>query len=109
MKAGSGALTFGQPSSAACPPAIAGETLVLAYNDLDESKRCLQRPDGDIAGVIVEPVAGNMNLVAPKPGFLPGLRELCDRYGAVLIFDEVMTGFRVHAGRRRVCTASRPI
>jgi glutamate-1-semialdehyde 2,1-aminomutase len=96
VKAGSGALTFGQPSSAGVPPAIAGETLVLSYNDLEEVERAFKERPNDIAGVIVEPVAGNMNLIAPKPGFLAGLRKLCDRYGAVLIFDEVMTGFRVH-------------
>jgi glutamate-1-semialdehyde 2,1-aminomutase len=96
VKAGSGALTFGQPSSAGVPPAIAGETLVLSYNDLDEVERAFKGHPKDIAGVIVEPVAGNMNFIAPKPGFLAGLRKLCDRYGAVLIFDEVMTGFRVH-------------
>ncbi|HEX8011849.1 MAG TPA: glutamate-1-semialdehyde 2,1-aminomutase [Casimicrobiaceae bacterium] len=96
VKAGSGALTFGQPSSAGVPPPIAAETLVLAYNDLDEVAAAFKAHRGEIAGVIVEPVAGNMNLIAPRPGFLQGLRELCDRYGAVLIFDEVMTGFRVH-------------
>ncbi|HSS69836.1 MAG TPA: glutamate-1-semialdehyde 2,1-aminomutase [Casimicrobiaceae bacterium] len=96
VKAGSGALTFGQPSSAGVPPAIAGETLVLSYNDLEEVERAFREHPDEIAGVIVEPVAGNMNLIAPGPGFLAGLRKLCDRYGAVLIFDEVMTGFRVH-------------
>ena len=96
VKAGSGALTFGQPSSAGVPPAIAGETLVLSYNDLDEVERAFKEHPSDIAGVIVEPVAGNKNLIAPKPGYLAGLRKLCDRYGAELIFDEVMTGFRVH-------------
>jgi glutamate-1-semialdehyde 2,1-aminomutase len=95
VKAGSGALTFGQPSSAGVPPAIAGETLVLSYNDLGEVERTFREHPSEIACVIVEPVAGNMNLVAPLPEFLPGLRKLCDRYGAVLIFDEVMTGFRV--------------
>ena len=95
VKAGSGALTFGQPSSAGVPPAIAGETLVLSYNDLEEVERAFKEHPNEIAGVIVEPVAGNMNLIAPKPGFLAGLRKLCDHYGAVLIFDEVMTGFRV--------------
>jgi glutamate-1-semialdehyde 2,1-aminomutase len=96
VKAGSGALTFGQPSSAGVPPAIAGETLVLSYNDLEEVERAFKEHPDEIAGVIVEPVAGNMNLIVPKPGFLAGLRKLCDRHGAVLIFDEVMTGFRVH-------------
>jgi glutamate-1-semialdehyde 2,1-aminomutase len=96
VKAGSGALTFGQPSSAGVPPAIAGETLVLPYNDLDAVESAF-RVDGErIACIIVEPIAGNMNLVMPRPGFLAGLRTICDRYGAVLIFDEVMTGFRVH-------------
>ena len=96
VKAGSGALTFGQPSSAGVPASIAGETLVLTYNDLDEVARTFAAHPDAIAGIIVEPVAGNMNLIAPKPGFLAGLRALCDRHGAVLIFDEVMTGFRLH-------------
>lgn len=96
VKAGSGALTFGQPSSAGVPAAIAGETLVLAYNDLEGVTAAFAAHPEDIACIIVEPVAGNMNLVMPTPGFLPGLRALCDRYGALLIFDEVMTGFRVH-------------
>ena len=96
VKAGSGALTFGQPSSAGVPASIAGETLVLTYNDLDDVARAFDEHRYSIAGVIVEPVAGNMNLIAPKAGFLSGLRELCDRHGAVLIFDEVMTGFRLH-------------
>jgi glutamate-1-semialdehyde 2,1-aminomutase len=96
VKAGSGALTFGQPSSAGVPPSIAGETLVLTYNDLDQVAAAFKARPDEIAGIIVEPVAGNMNLVAPTPEFLPGLRQLCDRNGAVLIFDEVMTGFRVH-------------
>jgi len=97
VKAGSGALTFGQPSSAGVPPAIANETIVLPYNDLAAVDAAFRADDAAIACVIVEPVAGNMNLIAPAPGFLPGLREICDRHGAVLIFDEVMTGFRVHA------------
>ncbi|HEV8258332.1 MAG TPA: glutamate-1-semialdehyde 2,1-aminomutase [Casimicrobiaceae bacterium] len=96
VKAGSGALTFGQPSSAGVPPSIAGETLVLSYNDLDQVEAAFRKDPDTIAGIIVEPVAGNMNLIAPALEFLPGLRRLCDRYGAVLIFDEVMTGFRVH-------------
>ena len=96
VKAGSGALTFGQPSSAGVPPSIAGETLVLSYNDLEQVEAAFRKDPDAIAGIIVEPVAGNMNLIAPALEFLPGLRRLCDRYGAVLIFDEVMTGFRVH-------------
>ena len=96
VKAGSGALTFGQPSSAGVPAAIAGETLVLAYNDLAQVEAAFKQHPDEIACIIVEPVVGNMNLIAPDPEFLPGLRRVCDRYGAVLIFDEVMTGFRVH-------------
>jgi glutamate-1-semialdehyde 2,1-aminomutase len=96
VKAGSGALTFGQPSSAGVPPAIAGETIVLPYNELTSVREAFEADGDAIAGIIVEPVAGNMNLVLPRRGFLEGLRELCTRYGAVLIFDEVMTGFRVH-------------
>jgi glutamate-1-semialdehyde 2,1-aminomutase len=96
VKAGSGALTFGQPSSAGVPASIANETIVLSYNELDQVASAFAAHPDQIAGVIVEPVAGNMNLVAPKDGFLAGLRELCDRHGAVLIFDEVMTGFRLH-------------
>jgi glutamate-1-semialdehyde 2,1-aminomutase len=95
VKAGSGALTFGQPSSAGVPPSIAGETLVLSYNDVESVAAAFKMHPDAIAGVIVEPVAGNMNLIAPQPGFLHGLRQLCDEYRAVLIFDEVMTGFRV--------------
>jgi len=96
VKAGSGALTFGQPSSAGVPPAIAGETIVLPFNDLMSVQQTFEADGDAIASIIVEPIAGNMNLVVPAPGFLDGLRTLCDRYGAVLIFDEVMTGFRVH-------------
>ena len=96
VKAGSGALTFGQPSSAGVPPAIANETIVLPYNDLGAVEAAFAAGGADIACIIVEPVVGNMNLIAPRPGFLAGLRAVCDRHGAVLIFDEVMTGFRVH-------------
>jgi len=97
VKAGSGALTLGQPSSAGVPPAIANETIVLPYNDLAAVETAFRVDDCAIACIIVEPIAGNMNLITPAPGFLAGLRQLCDHYGAVLIFDEVMTGFRVHA------------
>jgi glutamate-1-semialdehyde 2,1-aminomutase len=95
VKAGSGALTFGQPSSAGVPPEVVAHTLALDFNDIEGVARAFQRDGGDIAAVIVEPVAGNMNLVLPRKEFLGGLRDLCTRYGAVLIFDEVMTGFRV--------------
>ena len=98
VKAGSGALTFGQPSSAGVPSAIANETIVLPYNDVAALDAAFDKEGDEIAGIIVEPVAGNMNLVMPARGFLERLRSLCDRHGAVLIFDEVMTGFRVHAG-----------
>ena len=95
VKAGSGALTFGQPSSAGVPAEITSHTLVLDYNDTDMLARAFEKQAGEIAAVIIEPVAGNMNMVQPSPGFLKALRELCSRHGAVLIFDEVMTGFRV--------------
>ena len=98
VKAGSGALTFGQPSSAGVPPEIAALTIVLDYNDEIALEKTFGNEGGEIAAVIVEPVAGNMNLVAPKAEFLRALRELCTNHGAVLIFDEVMTGFRVAAG-----------
>ncbi len=95
VKAGSGALTFGHPTSAGVPADIAAHTLVLDYNDLAGVEACFRANGQDIAAVIVEPVAGNMNLIKPAPGFLEGLRRLCTQHGAVLIFDEVMTGFRV--------------
>ncbi|PTR15454.1 glutamate-1-semialdehyde 2,1-aminomutase [Nitrosospira sp. Nsp2] len=95
VKAGSGALTFGNPSSAGVPAETAASTVVLDYNDITGIEQAFSQFGDEIAAVIVEPVAGNMNLVAPNPGFLPGLRELCTRHGSVLIFDEVMTGFRV--------------
>ena len=96
VKAGSGALTFGQPSSAGVPPEIANLTIVLPYNDIDALERAFDADAAAIAGIIVEPIAGNMNLVVPSRDWLVALRSQCDRHGAVLIFDEVMTGFRVH-------------
>jgi len=98
VKAGSGALTFGNPSSAGVPAETAASTVVLDYNDAAQVKKLFEKKGKDIAGVIVEPVAGNMNLVLPAPGFLEALREECTRHGAVLIFDEVMTGFRLAVG-----------
>jgi glutamate-1-semialdehyde 2,1-aminomutase len=95
VKAGSGALTLGQPSSAGVPPEITAHTIVLDYNDAAMLEAAFRAQGDRIAAVIVEPVAGNMNLVKPTNEFLAALRELCTRYGAVLIFDEVMTGFRV--------------
>jgi hypothetical protein len=98
VKAGSGALTLGEPSSPGVPAALAELTVTLTYNDLDQVRDTFARIGGDIACIIVEPVAGNMNCIPPVPGFLDGLREVCDQHGAVLIFDEVMTGFRVALG-----------
>jgi glutamate-1-semialdehyde 2,1-aminomutase len=98
IKAGSGALTLGVPTSPGVPAALAAYTVTLTYNDLLEARQAFSKLGEEIAGVIVEPVAGNMNCIPPAPGFLAGLRELCTRYGSVLIFDEVMTGFRVARG-----------
>jgi glutamate-1-semialdehyde 2,1-aminomutase len=95
VKAGSGMLTFGNPSSSGVPADLAQHTLVLDYNDAQQLRDAFATHGDKIACVIVEPVAGNMNLIAPKPEFLKTMRELCTQYGAVLIFDEVMTGFRV--------------
>ncbi|HEY7674963.1 MAG TPA: glutamate-1-semialdehyde 2,1-aminomutase [Burkholderiales bacterium] len=98
VKAGSGALTLGLPDSAGVPPETAAQTLVLPYNDTAQLDAMFGEFGSSIACAIVEPVAGNMNLVAPRAGFLQRLRELCTRHGALLIFDEVMTGFRVALG-----------
>lgn len=98
VEAGSGALTLGEPTSPGITAATAGQTLVARFNDLDHVESLCARCGHDIACIIVEPVAGNMNCLPPAPGFLPGLRKLCDRYGIVLVFDEVMTGFRVALG-----------
>jgi len=98
VKAGSGALTLGEPSSPGVPAALAEHTITLSYNDLDQVRDAFAAAGDQIACIIVEPVAGNMNCILPEPGFLHGLREVCDQYGAVLIFDEVMTGFRVALG-----------
>ncbi len=95
VKAGSGALTFGNPSSGGVPADLAQHTLVLAYNDPQQLADAFARHPDRIAAVIVEPVVGNMNLIAPTPAFLQAMRELTAKHGAVLIFDEVMTGFRV--------------
>ena len=98
VKAGSGLLTFGTPSSAGVPPEVAAHTLTLNYNDIAGVEALFKEIGNEIACVIVEPVAGNMNLITPVPGFLECLREQCTKHGAVLIFDEVMTGFRVALG-----------
>lgn len=98
IKAGSGALTLGVPTSPGVPESMAVDTIVAVYNDLNTLERVFDREGGDIAAVIVEPVAGNMGVILPYPGFLAGLRDLTRRYGALLIFDEVITGFRVAYG-----------
>jgi len=96
VKAGSGLLTFGVPTSPGVPADLAKYTLTADYNDLESVETLFRAHPGKIAAIIVEPVAGNMNCVPPAPGFLQGLRSICDRDGTVLIFDEVMSGFRVH-------------
>ena len=98
VKAGSGALTFGEPSSPGVPASLAEHTLTLNYNDSQQVRETFANIGDRIACIIVEPVAGNMNCIPPAPGFLETLREVCDESGAVLIFDEVMTGFRVGLG-----------
>lgn len=98
VKAGSGAATLGTPDSSGVPAAFAQETLIAKFNDLDQVKQLLDQYSGEIAAIILEPVAGNMGVISPQAGFLQGLRELCDREGVLLIFDEVMTGFRVAKG-----------
>jgi glutamate-1-semialdehyde 2,1-aminomutase len=95
VKAGSGALTLGVPTSPGVPPAVADLTVTLPYNDLEAVTRCLAERGQDVAAIIVEPVAGNMNCIPPVPGYLEGLRSACDEHDCLLIFDEVMTGFRV--------------
>lgn len=95
VKAGSGALTLGQPNSPGVPADFARHTLTCAYNDLSSVRAAFEQYPDEIAAIIVEPVAGNMNCVPPLPDFLPGLRALCDEFGALFIIDEVMTGFRV--------------
>jgi glutamate-1-semialdehyde 2,1-aminomutase len=108
VKAGSGALTFGQPSSAGVPPEVAAHTLTLSYNDSDAVEALFNQIGSEIACVIVEPVAGNMNLIAPQKGFLETLRAPCTKHGAVLIFDEVMTGFRVALGGAQALYGIKP-
>ncbi|MBD1580812.1 glutamate-1-semialdehyde 2,1-aminomutase [Pseudoalteromonas sp. S16_S37] len=98
VKAGSGALTMGVPNSPGIPADFAKHTLTVSFNNLDEVKAIFEQYKDEIACIIVEPVAGNMNCIPPVPGFLEGLREVCDNHGSVLIFDEVMTGFRVALG-----------
>jgi glutamate-1-semialdehyde 2,1-aminomutase len=104
VKAGSGALTGGAPDSPGVPASVARDTLVADYNDLESVASLFAQHPGAIAAVIVEPVAGNVGLINPAPGFLEGLRTLCDQHGSLLVFDEVMTGFRVARGSyQQVC------
>src|SRR5277367_1959840 len=108
IKAGSGALTFGVPTSPGVPRELAAHTVTLTFNDSDQVHDAFRQLGSQIACVIVEPVAGNMNCVPPAPGFLQTLREECDRAGALLIFDEVMTGFRVALGGAQALYGVRP-
>lgn len=98
VKAGSGALTLGEPTSPGVPAALAAETITLTFNDIESVRSAFKDVGEQIACIIVEPVAGNMNCIPPAEGFLQGLRDICDEYASVLIFDEVMTGFRVALG-----------
>jgi glutamate-1-semialdehyde 2,1-aminomutase len=108
VKAGSGALTLGVPTSPGVPADLASHTVTLDFNDSGKLDECFDAAGGAIACVIVEPIAGNMNCVPPVPGFLEHLRELCTRHGALLIFDEVMTGFRVALGGAQSLYGVRP-
>jgi glutamate-1-semialdehyde 2,1-aminomutase len=108
VKAGSGGATLGIPDSAGVPAALAALTLALPFNDLEAVGRAFETRRGEVAAVLVEPVAGNMGVVPPAPGFLAGLRELCTRHGALLVFDEVITGFRVAYGGAQALYSVRP-
>ena len=108
VKAGSGLLTFGQPSSPGVPAELAQYTLTLNFNDSAQVREVFAARGHEIACIIVEPVCGNMNCIPPVPGFLASLREVCDEYGAVLIFDEVMTGFRVARGGAQALYGIKP-
>ncbi|ACT05909.1 glutamate-1-semialdehyde-2,1-aminomutase [Dickeya chrysanthemi Ech1591] len=108
VKAGSGALTLGQPNSPGVPADFARHTLTCTYNDLGSVRAAFEQYPQAIAAIIVEPVAGNMNCIPPLPAFLPGLRALCDEFGALLIIDEVMTGFRVALGGAQAHYGVRP-
>lgn len=108
VKAGSGALTFGVPTSPGITEAVAGQTIVLPYNDVHAVEQMLKNSGQEIAAIIIEPVAGNMNCILPQPAFLERLRSLCDAHGVLLIFDEVMTGFRVALGGAQALYRIRP-
>jgi glutamate-1-semialdehyde 2,1-aminomutase len=108
VKAGSGALTLGTPSSPGVPASLAEHTITLPYNDLDTFSTSVNEIGDEVACVIIEPVAGNMNCIPPVDGFLDGIRELCTQHGIVLLFDEVMTGFRVALGGAQAHYGIRP-
>jgi glutamate-1-semialdehyde 2,1-aminomutase len=108
IKAGSGALTFGVPTSPGVPKALAAHTVTLDYNNAQQVREAFRQIGGQVACIIVEPIAGNMSCVLPAAGFLETLREECDRAGALLIFDEVMTGFRVALGGAQELYGVRP-
>jgi glutamate-1-semialdehyde 2,1-aminomutase len=108
VKAGSGAMTLGVPTSPGVAAAAAADTLVARYNDLDSVQRVMDGAKGKVAAIFVEPIAGNMGLVPPRPGFLEGLRAICDRTGTLLIFDEVISGFRAAAGGAQQIFGVRP-
>jgi glutamate-1-semialdehyde 2,1-aminomutase len=108
VKAGSGALTLGVPNSAGVPEAVARDTITVSYNNLDQVREVMGSLGKEVACIIVEPVAGNMGVVAPSPGFLEGLRELTQKHGALLVFDEVITGFRLSYGGAQGLYGIRP-
>ncbi|MEX0745057.1 MAG: glutamate-1-semialdehyde 2,1-aminomutase [Phycisphaeraceae bacterium] len=108
VEAGSGAMTLGTPSSPGVPASITSQTLLVPYNDLDAVEQVFETQGDEVACFVVEPVAGNMGCVPPQENYLAGLRELCDRHGVLLIFDEVMTGFRVHYGGAQTLYGVKP-
>jgi glutamate-1-semialdehyde 2,1-aminomutase len=108
VKAGSGAMTLGVPTSPGVAAAAAADTLLARYNDLESVERVLSAAKGQVAAIFVEPIAGNMGLVPPRPGFLEGLRAICDRTGSLLVFDEVISGFRAAAGGAQQVFGVRP-